>query len=539
VSDSTLIEELLREQQTLSAVERFSRFHDRLDSRAKLYSHLLPAEPPSPDQQYAFSVQLDLCTGCKACVTACHSLNGLDSTEAWRDTGLLTVSTPGEPFQQTVTSACHHCLDPACLNGCPVQAYEKHPVTGAVQHLDDQCIGCQYCVLKCPYDVPKYSESRGIVRKCDLCSQRLTVGEAPACVQACPAGAITITLVDRTPTLTDPTAQMLPGAFPSAYTQPTTRYLSQRPLPPDAQPATSGALQLEPPHFPLVGMLALTQLAAGSSLVFALLFPLLPLSAAKALSAFTAAALHLGLISSVFHLGKPWGAWRFFLGLRTSWMSREILAFGIYSLLTLLTAASLWIPADGGIVPFLGGLPTGALHALAFCTAAFGLLSVGTSAMIYIDTRRPAWPVALTLIRFLGSVLILGPLAVATLLSLLPAPGEPGFRIWIHTVSLFAAALQAVVCWVENREHTRAFHTPSSPRHSTALLVRKFHPGAMKVRTFTAFACAFLTLTAPALPISLLPLLLFLAFLLTLGHQLFERMLFFTTAHRPRMPGIP
>ena len=142
-------------------------------------------------------MDLDACTGCKACVTACHSLNGLDDGEIWRSVGLLHGGTPDAPAQQTVTTACHHCLEPACLKGCPVKAYEKDPVTGIVKHLDDQCIGCQYCTLMCPYDAPKYSKSRGIVRKCDMCSDRLAHGEAPACVQACPNEAIAISLVDR------------------------------------------------------------------------------------------------------------------------------------------------------------------------------------------------------------------------------------------------------------------------------------------------------------------------------------------------------
>ncbi len=73
---------LLRQQQQLSAVEEFSRVHEEhaLPAQAKYYSRLLPAAPPGPGQQYAFEVDLDRCSGCKACVTACHALNGLDDT---------------------------------------------------------------------------------------------------------------------------------------------------------------------------------------------------------------------------------------------------------------------------------------------------------------------------------------------------------------------------------------------------------------------------------------------------------------------------
>src|SRR5205085_3191577 len=144
-----------------------------------------PLAAPGPGEQYAFEVDLDACTGCKSCVVACHALNGLDEDESWRSVGLLQGARTAA-FQQTVTTACHHCVDPACLTGCPVDAYEKDVQTGIVRHLDDQCIGCQYCVLKCPYDVPKYNARLGIVRKCDLCSSRLSAHEAPACAQACP-----------------------------------------------------------------------------------------------------------------------------------------------------------------------------------------------------------------------------------------------------------------------------------------------------------------------------------------------------------------
>ena len=156
----------------------------------------MPSEPPGPGQQYAFEVDLDSCSGCKACVAACHSLNGLDDEECWRDVGLIIGRGGGLPVLQHVTSACHHCLDPACLTACPVDAYEKDPITGIVRHLDDQCFGCQYCTLACPYDVPKFHAGKGIVRKCDMCSDRLAHGEAPACVQACPHEAIRIRLVE-------------------------------------------------------------------------------------------------------------------------------------------------------------------------------------------------------------------------------------------------------------------------------------------------------------------------------------------------------
>src|SRR5688572_24234872 len=204
-SARTLIDDLLAEQQELTAVEKFSRARDQHAVRGELYRDLLPAAPPAPGQQYAFEVDLDKCTGCKACVSACHSLNGLDENETWRSVGLL-VGDPAQDyrarrgaaaFQQNVTTACHHCVDPGCLNGCPVLAYDKDAITGIVRHLDDQCIGCQYCIFKCPYDVPKYSPARGIVRKCDMCFQRLVVGEAPACAQACPNEAIRITLVHK------------------------------------------------------------------------------------------------------------------------------------------------------------------------------------------------------------------------------------------------------------------------------------------------------------------------------------------------------
>src|SRR4051794_32744537 len=270
----TLIDELLQQQQQLTAVEQFSRRHQAgdLPAQARYYRSLVPLEKPQTGEQYAFAVDLDRCTGCKGCVSACHSLNGLDDEEIWRNVGLIHGGTNADPYQQTVTTACHHCVDPACLNGCPVLAYEKDAETGIVRHLDDQCIGCQYCVLKCPYDVPKYSRKRGIVRKCDMCHGRLAAGEAPACVQACPSGAITIRIVNREELAgsIQPGDRLLPDAWDSAYTKPSTRYTTRKGIPANARAADAFALRLEHAHFPLIFMLVLSQLGAGMFFVLAL-----------------------------------------------------------------------------------------------------------------------------------------------------------------------------------------------------------------------------------------------------------------------------
>ena len=146
----TLIDELIESQHRLDTpVARFATAHD---TGFAPRSQLIPLTAPGPGEQYAFQVDLDSCSGCKACVAGCHSLNGLDENETWRDVGLVlgshseggttsvsSVSVPSafgssaplpSAYQQTITTACHHCEDPACLSGCPVLAYEKDPITG-------------------------------------------------------------------------------------------------------------------------------------------------------------------------------------------------------------------------------------------------------------------------------------------------------------------------------------------------------------------------------------------------------------------------
>jgi len=244
----------------LTAVERFSNRADDGPAEVGTYRARLPITAPGPGQQYAFEVDLDACTGCKACVTACHSMNGLDPGESWRSVGLLVGT--DDAYQQTVTTGCHHCESPACMTGCPVDAYEKDPATGIVHHLDDQCIGCRYCTLTCPYEVPRFNARLGIVRKCDMCAPRLAIGEAPACVQGCPTGAISITTVDRGSTR----QWQIPASPTPSRTGPTTVYRSSRPVPPSALPADHFEVDPAASHGPLAVMLVLSQLAVGAFL---------------------------------------------------------------------------------------------------------------------------------------------------------------------------------------------------------------------------------------------------------------------------------
>lgn len=532
----------LREQQDLSAVEQFAAWHDNHATPGphRLYRNLLPAAKPAPGQQYAFEVDLDKCSGCKACVSACHSLNGLDPDETWRTTGLLVSDDWRHPFHQTITTACHHCVDPGCLNGCPVLAYDKDPITGIVRHLDDQCIGCQYCVMKCPYEVPRYSPARGIVRKCDMCSRRLARGEPPACVQACPNQAIRITLVETAELLArhrgatraraPKDSAWLPDTPDPALTVPTTLYQTRRVLDQPVRAADREELRPQPAHAPLVFMLVLTQAATG-------LFTFAPIAADP--SAGTSQALPLGvaitllsagLVASFFHLGRPAGAWRAFLGLRTSWLSREILAFGLFALL-----GSLAFLAAATAAPVLPWPPAPAALA--------GWAAVLCSVMVYADTGREPWRFAVTAPKFIGTAAMLGSVLALALGTLSGAPAERLAGLCLASIASGLFKLAA-----DHRPLRHLHDDDFLPLHKTALLQADRFGGLDRTRA----ACTWLgavvlpawiaIATAGAAMHPGLPLVrsgALLAALLALAGEWIERYLFFVTVQYRRMPGYP
>lgn len=546
-----VIQEALRSQSDLSAVERFARLHEQGRVEKSLYEAQIPLSKPQKGQQYAFQVDLDACTGCKACVVGCNKLNGLDYDEAWRSVGLIHGGSLEAPVQQTVTTACHHCLDPACMNGCPVGAYEKNAETGVVKHLDDQCIGCQYCTLTCPYEVPQYNKRLGIVRKCDMCQDRLAEGEAPACVDACPNGAISIKIVEISDVLEDAQADtFLPGAPSPGITAPTTTYVSKRRLPRNVLPANFYNVRPAAKHIPLVVMLVLTQLSAGAFMVDALMNvgSEVPLSLALG-KTHSLIALCLGLLAlaaSTFHLGRPLYAFRAVIGLRTSWMSREIIAFGLFVKIAFVYSLSLWKPgwfSALGLPSLLGTTIGGLQRILSVTTATTGLMAVYCSVMIYVATRRKWWSGTSTSIKFLGTAAVLGLATIATATCL--------------TAQLFRevdlqASFGTLLGWLTLSAFAKLAFELSMFRHlwdkqqgdlkRTALLMTR---DLKQVSTFRFIAGAIGGLVLPGAMLliqadpsafSSLSVSVF-ALALTAAGELLERTLFFTAVSAPRMPG--
>ena len=151
------------------------------------------------------------CVGCKACMAACKRVNAafgglaverasFDEDSLWdspRDLsgGTRTIIKVGRAADRSsfVKHSCMHCQNPACVSACPVKAMTKDPVTGIISYRKSTCIGCRYCQIACPFNIPKFQWERAVpqIVKCDLCrSTDLKDKGIPACADTCPTGAI-------------------------------------------------------------------------------------------------------------------------------------------------------------------------------------------------------------------------------------------------------------------------------------------------------------------------------------------------------------
>jgi formate dehydrogenase iron-sulfur subunit len=147
-------------------------------------------------------IDLTRCAGCNSCALACKAVNDLPnadeeppglSSEAYTfvDTRRVTMA-DGQTETRTVKRQCMHCLDAACVSACPAAAMYKSE-EGPVIYRAERCLGCRYCQMACPFEVPSFEWENGItpvISKCWMCYARLQEGEKPACAEACPTGAL-------------------------------------------------------------------------------------------------------------------------------------------------------------------------------------------------------------------------------------------------------------------------------------------------------------------------------------------------------------
>jgi formate dehydrogenase iron-sulfur subunit len=183
-----------------------------------------------PGKSKGMLVDLSRCVGCGWCQKACREWNGLQavkidrwdgeenptalSSRNWTVVECREATDNGRRSQVFVKRQCMHCLDPACVSACPTGALHSTEY-GAVVYDPSRCVGCRYCMVACPYGIPKleWEESLPLIQKCTFCADRQQAGLEPACAEACPSGALLFG--DRQMLIAEAEARI--GADPERY----------------------------------------------------------------------------------------------------------------------------------------------------------------------------------------------------------------------------------------------------------------------------------------------------------------------------------
>ena len=482
-------------------------------------------------EQYRFHFDATACVGCRCCEVACNEQNNNPADIKWRRVGEMEGGIFPAFTQLLISMSCNHCIDPECLIGCPTESYIKIAETGIVLHDDDTCIGCQYCTWNCPYGVPVYHEERKIVTKCHMCHERLDAGQSPACVQSCPSGAIEIEVVNIKEWLErdiDKQANMpfLPDA---RITNSTTRYTL-----PDNMPELMKEMDehiLKPAHseIPLVFMTVLTQISLGGFLGLFLgdLMSLLGFVSTNwimALLVMLPAAI--GLPLSALHLGRPILALTAMKNIKTSWLSREALALGVFTVLMNIV-----------VILYFLEVPHAIRLAVEALTLACGIYGIYAQSMIYRIKARPSWNRITTNMKFFG-VAYIGAFMMAFTALLL---GMNEVVIPLMTLGMLGALAQIFFTYEDFRT-LQDVHVNEYQLKRTARLYNENFP---KVKLFRLLSMIVGGIILPLLVIVYVSssflggamFVMLLSLMLTFSSELSDRFLFYATVVPLGMAG--
>ncbi len=144
-------------------------------------------------------IDVTKCIACERCVEACLEKHHIESSKAMRERSEYNDGLSAYRFCSIIEAAegrfarksCMHCLEPSCVSACLVGSLTKTP-DGMVVYDTSKCIGCRYCMLACPFHIPRYEWDKlnPLMAKCDMCAEWIEKGQIPACVEACPKGAL-------------------------------------------------------------------------------------------------------------------------------------------------------------------------------------------------------------------------------------------------------------------------------------------------------------------------------------------------------------
>jgi len=507
-------------------LESFIDYKSNTGMQCGNYSIDVP--PLKEGEQYRFHFDATKCIGCRCCEVACNEQNNNPYDIKWRRVGEMEGGSFPDTLMLFNSMSCNHCIEPACLIGCPTNSYIKFD-NGIVFHDDPSCIGCQYCTWNCPYGVPTYHSERHIVTKCHMCHERLDIGQSPACVQACPSGAIEIETVniDAWKNKDIDGQGNMPHLPDARLTHSTTRFTLPENLPATMKKADEHHLKPAHSELPLVFMTVLTQMSLGAfgALVlgdFLSLVGFFEPNWVLALLVMIPAAV--GLPLSALHLGRPFKALSAMKNIKTSWLSREALALGVFTGFMSINVAL-----------FYFNIPVGIRISFELIALTIGIYGIHSQAMIYRIPARPSWDKSSTNKKFFSTAYT-GLLLVSLYLalsnqtsSMIPLLSTVMMVGVIHTFFTLDGYNQLKLS--EQRELKQTVRLYND-KFSLIFTMRKSSliAGALVLPLLS-------TLFINSEPSILIGIILGIAFLMTFISEIMDRFLFYTTVVPLQMAG--